>query len=109
VDYLPAKAEYTRNAWQMDYAQLTRYYEQWHGRVFLCIGKIVDTITSGDKTLSIMNVGNSENVKLVALENQSNQGRFLQGEEYALYSDVAGRVFYGDTYIPYLIARYTKD
>ena len=56
-----------------------------------------------------MNVGNSENVKLVALENQSNQGRFLQGEEYALYSDVAGRVFYGDTYIPYLIARYTKD
>lgn len=109
VDYLPAKGEYTRNAWQMDYAQLRLLYEQWHGRVFLCIGKIVDTITSGDKTLSIMNVGNSENVKLVALENQSNQGRFLQGEEYALYSDVAGRVFYGDTYIPYLIARYTKD
>ncbi len=109
VDYLPAKAEYTRNAWQMDYAHLLPYYEQWNGRVFLCIGQIVDTYVDSGTSYSIMNVGNAQDVKLVALENQSNVGRLLQGEEYAMYADVAGRIFYNDNYIPYLIARYSRD
>ncbi len=109
VDYLPAKAEYTRNAWQMDYAQLRMYYEQWNGRVFLCIGQIVDIYTESGTSYAIMNVGNAQEVKLVALENQSNVGRLLQGEEYAMYADVAGRIFYDDNYIPYLIARYSRD
>ena len=109
VDYLPAKAEYTRNAWKMDYAQLRLYYEQWNGRVFLCIGKVVDSYTESGTTYAIMNVGNDADVKLVALENQSNVGRLLPGEEYALYADVAGRLFYDSNYIPYLIARYSRD
>ncbi len=109
VDYLPAKAEYTRNAWMMDYAQLRMYYEQWNGRVFLCIGKIVDTVTESGTSYAIMNVGNDSDVKLVALENQSNVGRLLAGEEYAMYADVVGRIFYNDNYIPYLIARYSRD
>ena len=109
VDYLPAKAEYTRNAWQMDYAQLTRYYEQWHGRVFLCMGRIVNNYMDGGVMYSIMNVGNDSDVKLVALVNESNAGQFLVGQEYALYADVEGRLFYKSSYIPLLTARYTKD
>ena len=109
VDYLPAKAEYTRNAWQMDYAQLTRYYEQWHGRVFLCMGRIMANYQDGGVTYSIMNVGNDADVKLVALINESNAGQFLVGQDYALYADVEGRLFYNATYIPLLTARYTRD
>ncbi len=109
VDYLPAKAEYTRNAWKMDYSQLSRYYEQWNGRVFLCMGKIVANYMDSGTVYSIMNVGNDSDVKLVALVNESNMGQFLVGQEYALYADVSGRLFYNNKYIPMLIARYTKD
>ena len=109
VDYLPAKAEYTRNAWQMDYTQLSRYYEQWHGRVFLCMGRIVANYTDSGVTYSVMNVGNDADVKLVALINESNMGQFLVGQEYALYADVEGRLFYDNAYIPLLTARYTRD
>lgn len=109
VNYLPAKAEYTRNAWTMDYAQLKMYYQQWNGRVFLCIGKIVNLYTENGTTYAIMNVGNDADVKLVALENQSNVGRFNVGSEYAVYADVAGRIFYDTNYVPYLIARYSRD
>lgn len=109
VKYLPAKAEYTRNAWTMDYAQLSLYYEQWGGKVFLCMGKIVDIKDENGIRYSIMNVGNENDVKLVALENQSNVGQLAVGNEYAIYADVAGRLFYNDKYIPYLIARYDRD
>ncbi len=109
VKYLPAKAEYTRNAWTMDYAQLSLYYEQWGGKVFLCMGKIVDVVEQNGIRYSFMNVGNVNDVKLVALENQSNVGNLAQGNEYAVYADVAGRIFYNDKYIPYLIARYDRD
>ena len=109
VKYLPAKAEYTRNAWTMDYAQLSLYYEQWNGKVFLCMGKIVAVVEENGIRYSIMNVGNNTDVKLVALENQSNVGNLAQGNEYAVYADVSGRLFYGDKYIPALIARYNRD
>ena len=110
VNYIPSKAEYTRNAWTMDYAQLRLYYEQWTGKVFLCMGKIRDVITADDGTrYYIMNVGNDENVKLVALDNQSNIGTLKQGEEYAMYADVVGRIFYEDNYVPALVTRYSKD
>jgi len=109
VSYLPAKAEYTRNAWKMDYAQLRLYYEQWNGRVFLCMGKIVDSFIQDGTRLAVMNVGNDSDVKLVVLENQSDIGRFNVGEEYAVYADVSGRLFYSDNYYPYLIARYSRD
>ena len=110
INYLPAKAEYTRNAWTMDYAQLRMYYQQWNGYVFLCMGRIVDTVVDDNGVVyNIMNVGNSENVKLVALENQSNIGQLLVGNEYAMYADVSGRIFYKTDYIPCLITRYSKD
>ena len=109
VDYLPAKAEYTRYAWTMDYAQLSAYYEQWNGRVFLCMGQIVANYMDSGTMYSIMNVGNASDVKLVALINESNTGQFLVGQEYALYADVSGRLFYQNNYIPMLIARYTRD
>ncbi|MBQ3760942.1 MAG: zinc ribbon domain-containing protein [Clostridia bacterium] len=109
VDYLPAKAEYTRYAWTMDYAQLSLLYEQWHGRVFLCMGRIVASYMESGTLYSIMNVGNNADIKLVALINESNEGQFLVGNEYALYADVEGRLFYNNSYIPCLIARYTRD
>lgn len=109
VNYLPAKAEYTRNAWTMDYAQLRMYYQQWNGYVFLCMGQIVDTVTDNGTTYSIMNVGNNTDVKLVALDNQSNIGTLNVGNEYAMYADVSGRIFYKTDYIPCLITRYSKD
>ena len=109
VDYLPAKAEYTRNAWKMNYADLKAYYEQWHGYVFLCMGKIVDSYMDSGTLYAIMNVGNDADVKLVALVNETNVGQLMVGREYALYADVSGRLYYDTGYIPMLIARYTKD
>ena len=74
------------------------------------MGRIVDTVVDDNGVVyNIMNVGNSENVKLVALENQSNIGQLLVGNEYAMYADVSGRIFYKTDYIPCLITRYSKD
>ena len=41
--YLPSIAEYSRNAWKMDYEQLKTLYEAWHGRIFECNGVVVDS------------------------------------------------------------------
>lgn len=105
VDYVPAKAEYSRNAWAMDYAQLRSLYEQWNGRVFLCKGKIVDMYYEGEMQYSVMDVGKDE-PQLVILENQSDVGSLNIGAKYEVYADVAGRLLYKANYYPYLIARY---
>ena len=105
VSYLPAKAEYSRNAWAMDYQQLRLIYEQWHGRVFLCKGRIVDMYYEGDTQYSVMNVGKNEE-QLIILENQSDVGSLNVGANYEVYADVAGRLFYKSGYCPHLIARY---
>lgn len=108
VNYLPAKAEYSRNAWAMDYKQLRVIYEQWKGRVFLCNGKIVDMYYEGDKQFAVMDVGTEEQ-QLIILENQSDIGSFNVGAKYSVYADVAGRLFYKDGYNPYLIGRYATE
>ena len=108
VNYLPAKAEYSRNAWAMDYKQLRVIYEQWRGRVFLCNGKIVDVYYEGEKQFAVMDVGKEEQ-QLIILENQSDIGSFNVGGKYSVYADVAGRLFYKDGYNPYLIGRYATE
>ncbi len=107
VKYLPAKAEYSRNAWAMDYKQLRSLYEQWHGRVFLCKGKIVDMYYENESQYAVMDVGKEES-QLVILQNESEIGTLNVGGQYALYADVAGRLIYNANYYPYLIARYTQ-
>ncbi|MBR3927597.1 MAG: hypothetical protein IKJ65_01190 [Clostridia bacterium] len=107
VSYLPAKAEYSRNAWAMDYQQLRLIYEQWHGRVFLCKGRIVDMYYEGETQYSVMNVGKDEE-QLIILENQSDVGSLNVGAYYEVYADVAGRLFYKSGYCPHLIARYAS-
>jgi len=106
VSYLPAKAEYSRNAWKMDYAQLRLIYEQWHGRVFLCKGRIIDMYYENGVQYSVMDVGTESEQQLIILENQSDVGSLNPGAYYEIYADVAGRLFYKSGYCPYLIARY---
>ncbi len=107
VSYIPAKAEYSRGAWAMDYQQLRLIYEQWHGRVFLCKGRIVDMYYEGETQYSVMNVGKDEE-QLIVLENQSDVGSLNVGAYYEVYADVAGRLFYKSGYCPHLVARYAS-
>lgn len=106
VYYLPSLAEYSRNAWIMDYAQLRLLYEQWLGRVFQCIGTVYDTFYEGDTQYVVLNVGNKEDVKLVVLENMSNTASFDSEIQYRIYADVAGDYYYDATDYPLLVARY---
>lgn len=106
VYYLPSIAEYSRNAWIMDYAQLRLLYEQWLGRVFQCIGTVYDTFYDGDTQYVVMNVGNKEDVKLIVLENMSNTASFDSDVQYRVYADVAGDYYYDATDYPLLVARY---
>ena len=107
VNYVPAKAEYSRNAWVMDYEQVRKLYEQWNGRVFLCKGKIVDMYYEGDTQYSVMDVG-KDTQQLIILENQSDVGSLNIGAKYEVYADVAGRLLYRTNYYPYLIGRYAS-
>lgn len=106
VYYLPSIAEYSRNAWIMDYAQLRLLYEQWLGRVFQCIGTVYDTFYDGDTQYVVMNVGNKDDVKLIVLENMSNTASFDSDVQYRVYADVAGDYYYEATDYPLLVARY---
>lgn len=106
VYYLPSIAEYSRNAWIMDYAQLRLLYEQWLGRVFQCIGTVYDVFTEGDTQYVVLNVGNKEDVKLIVLENMSNTASFDNDIQYRIYADVAGDYYYDATDYPLLVARY---
>ena len=106
VYYLPSLAEYSRNAWIMDYAQLRLLYEQWLGRVFQCVGTVYDTFYDGDTQYVVMNVGNKEDVKLIVLENMSNTASFDSDVQYRVYADVSGDYYYDATDYPLLVARY---
>ena len=90
----------------MDYAQLRLIYEQWHGRVFLCKGRIIDMYYENGVQYSVMDVGTESEQQLIILENQSDVGSLNPGAYYEIYADVAGRLFYKSGYCPYLIARY---
>lgn len=106
VYYLPSLAEYSRNAWVMDYKQLCLLYEQWNGRVFQCIGSIYDVFTVGDDQYVVMNVGNAEEEKLVVLLNMSGIASFDNELQYRAYADVSGDYYYDAKDYPLLTARY---
>ena len=107
VYYKPTLARYSANAWAMDYDGLTKYYETWLTKVFLCKGKIVDIINDDEGfQYMIMDVNPSGDAKYVALQNDTTLTSPSMGPTYAAYADVAGRYFYKDRYYPMLIARY---
>ena len=106
VDYEPTLAAYSAQAWAMDYEQLRRLYEQWHGQVFLCEGPIIDTVEEEGVTYLIMNVGSDAEPQLVVLENRSSVADVSLGRRYAAYADVSGRYMYQAEYYPLLITRY---
>ena len=105
VDYLPSLAEYSSKAWAMDYDRLKQMFEQWNGRVFQCIGELIDTFVDGDKTYVVMDVGD-ENQQLIILENRSSLTNPALGRRYTAYADVDGQHMYKSQYYPMLVARY---
>jgi hypothetical protein len=106
INYLPTLDEYSRKAWAMDYESLSRMFEQWAGRIFLCEGEIVDVVYEGDVQYVIMDVGTAEEKQLLALENLSSVGTPSSGAVYSAYADVDGRFMYDGHYYPKLKARY---
>ena len=105
VYYLPTLAEYSADAWRMDYAQLRVLFEQWHGRKFQCKGEIIDMVVEDDATYLIMDVGD-ETQQLVVLKNLSSTKQVTLGRSYEAWADVDGRYMYKANYYPMLIARY---
>lgn len=107
VNYKPTLGDYAAGAWKMDYDQLRLYFEQWHGKVFRCVGTIVDSFTGEDGyQYLVMNVGSDSEKKLVVLQNYSTISSFNMGVTYDIYADVTGRYMYNAEYYPMLAARY---
>ena len=103
--YLPSLAEYSRNAWRMDYAQLSKLTETWKGRVFLCRGYFVETL-SYNPFIIVWNVGSPDEPKYLVLKNESAATSFETGVSYDAYADVEGQYRWHDKFYPCLIARY---
>ena len=103
--YLPSLAEYSKNAWQMDYDQLKKLTDVWKGRVFLCRGYYVETL-SVDPSIIVMNVGSLENPKYVVMKNESAATSFVPDTSYDAYADVDGQYMWNDKYYPCLVMRY---
>jgi len=103
--YLPSLAEYSKNAWQMDYDQMKKLTDVWKGRVFLCRGYYVETL-SVDPSIIVMNVGSLENPKYVVMKNESAATSFVPDTSYDAYADVDGQYMWNDKYYPCLVMRY---
>ena len=107
VNYKPTLGDYADHAWKMDYDQLRLYFEQWNGKVFRCIGPIVDSFLGDDgQQYIVMDVGTDDAQQLVVLQNYSTITSFNFGPTYDIYADVIGRYMYKAEYYPMLAARY---
>lgn len=106
VDYKPTLAQYSAKAWAMDYPQLSMYFENWTGRIFLCEGNIVDVFTEEGEQYMVMDVGTDGTQQLLVLQNDTSITSPSIGPKYSAYADVIGRHFYGTNYYPLLVARY---
>ena len=105
IEYVPSEANYTSRAWAMDYENLTRLYEQWHGKIFLCRGQVIDNYTDDGKNWVIMNLGTSRMPQLLVLENKTKVNPTV-GRNYVAYADVVGHRIYQNEYYPCLAVRY---
>lgn len=105
VEYSPTAAVYAQHAWAMNYDELKRLYEQWHGQVFQCKGSIVDIYQSNGIEYLVMDVGSAEQ-QLIILENLSAVAKPEIGQRCTALADVTGRSMYQNQYYPMLAARY---
>ena len=105
VNYKPSLAEMSGKAWAMDYAQLRVMFENWRYQSFACKGQLLDSVTEGDATYLIMNVGKDEQ-QLVVLENQTSVANPTLGRRYTAYAYVDGQYMYQSQYYPKLVALY---
>ena len=105
VNYTPTLAQYSAKAWKMDYVQLSKYFENWLERIFLCEGPVLDKFLDGDTEYVVMDVGTGGKQQLVVLENHTSISPTM-GPSYSAYADVTGRYFYNAEYYPMLAARY---
>lgn len=106
VNYKPPLARYSAAAWVMDYPQLSRYFENWLERIFLCEGTIIDKFIADDGLeYMVMDVGPAGTQQLIVLQNYTTISPSL-GPKYSAYADVTGRYFYQNQYFPMLAARY---
>ena len=106
VYYIPSLPQYSAKAWKMDYDQLRLLFEQWTGRIFKCVGPIVDSFEENGVNYLIMDVGKDGQQQLIVLENQSGTKTPSIGPSYTAWADVSGRYMYNSMYYPMLIARY---
>lgn len=106
IEYFPTPGDYAKNAWAMNYDELRRLYEQWFGKVFSCVGTIVDSYESEGVSYLIMDVGSDGVEQLLILENKSSVARPEIGDQCTALADVTGRNMYKDQYYPTLAARY---
>ena len=90
----------------MDYEGLQTLYEQWNGKVFKCVGTIIDTVEINGESCYIMNVGTDSERQLLILENHSSTTSVSYGRSYTAYADVSGHAIYNSEYYPVLIMRY---
>ncbi len=107
VNYIPSLNDYSRKAWKMDWKNLTLTYRQWFGKIFKCVGPVVEII-EGETPLLVMNVGTEDEPQYVILDNVSSLSSPSLGVTYTAYPDVAGngKYFNNDVYCPRLTARY---
>ena len=105
VNYRPSLAELSERAWAMDYAQLRILFENWRYKSFACKGTLVDSVSDGQKTYLIMDVGKDER-QLIVLENQTSVASPTLGRHYTAYAYVDGQFMYQSEYYPKLIALY---
>ena len=106
VKYLPGEDDYSKLAWSMDYEQLMLLFEQWKGRIFKCVGPVIDTFEEDGVLYFVMDVGTEGFQELVVLGNFSERTDITAGFAYAAYADVEGRKIYNAAYCPLLNARY---
>ncbi len=108
VNFMPNVAEYSRKAWKMDYEALMEHAEAWTGRIFLCNGCVVSSITTDEVITVIMDVG-VDTPQLIALENQTANANLKPGERYSIFAHVTGFATHEDQEIPALTGRYLSE
>ena len=90
IVYSPNLDEYSRNAWKMEYDHVRVNQSAFQGRIFMCPGKIVDTL-SDNPYIFTFNVGTEEKPKLIAIEMiKTNPFELDPDKQYDVYADLDG-------------------
>jgi hypothetical protein len=111
VTYVPSIDIMSKKAWRLgaaEYAELLKFPDMRLGQIYRCLGELVGII-QGDPQVLIINVGDEDNARYIALENQSSIKTPIIGYKYDAYADAHDRYIYEKDRIPYFIARYMYE